>query len=311
MGQLAPRKAEQRKKDTMTKKRLIMLPMCGAALVAASQAQAQNTFNNEDLLLNFRNYTTQTDPNVTVDLGNVNTFVSTVAALPGGTAVLDSGSGITPTVAAGLPTAFSYSGLTGALGAPSTGNVIGFSAAAADGTGSGLLYLTRTQTSASLTPPTHISAQQSLTAQANTALAINNIGSLTTGSPAATLTGSGVNAVSYPSANANSYQSQGQDSGNPSEIDFGGSQSTASGAGGVIESQVNGSANVYEALWEVPVKGTGSDTYEGYFTFQTDGEVDFTTAAVVAVPEPAVYGLLAGVGLMAVAMRRQVRSLSL
>jgi hypothetical protein len=61
-------------------------------------------------------------------------------------------------------------------------------------------------------------------------------------------------------------------------------------------------------LWEVPV--TGSDTYEGYFTFQTDGEVDFTTAAVVAVPEPATYGLLAGAGLLAVAKRRQFRSRS-
>lgn len=279
-----------------------MLAVSGAALVAASQAQAQNTFNNEDLLLNFRNYTTQTDPNVTVDLGNINTFISTVAALPGGTAVLDTGSTFTANVTGG----FSYTGLSALLGAPSTGNAIGFSAAAADGTGgTGLLFLTRSQSSASLTPPSHPSAAQGLTAQASTAEAINNIGLLTATSAASTLAGSGKNAVSYPSGNANSYQNQGQDPANPNTIDYGGSQSTASGAGGKIELQQTGAANIYEALWEVPVGGP--DTYEGYFTFQTDGEVDFTTA-VVAVPEPATYGLLAGIGLLAVGMRRQFRS---
>jgi hypothetical protein len=59
----------------------------------------------------------------------------------------------------------------------------------------------------------------------------------------------------------------------------------------------------------VPVSKTGVDVYEGFFTFKTDGEIDFTTATVSAVPEPATYGLLAGLGLLAVAMRRQFRSM--
>ena len=121
------------------------------------------------------------------------------------------------------------------------------------------------------------------------------------------MAGSGANAESYASGNANSYQSQAQDSGNPSEIDYGGSQSVASHAGGVLESQVTGSADVYEALWEVPVKGTGSDTYEGYFTFQPDGEIDFTTVA--SVPEPSTYVLLVVTGVAGLAFRRQIRSL--
>src|SRR5580692_3573910 len=118
----------------MNRKQTIMLALSGAALMAGSQAQAQNVYNNEDLLLDFRNYTDAiasppiASDNVSIDLGNVNTFVSSVAAMPGGTAVLDTGAGFTATVGNG----FSYAGLTSVLGAPSTGNQIGFSAAAAD-----------------------------------------------------------------------------------------------------------------------------------------------------------------------------------
>jgi hypothetical protein len=286
----------------MNKKQSIMLAMTGVLLAAASQAQAQNTYNNEDLLLNFRNYSTQTDPDVTVDLGNVSTFVNAVAALPGGTAVLDTGTGFT----ASFSTGFSYAGLTGLLGTPGTGNEIGFSAAAADTSGTGLLFLTRRQTSAGLTPPSTASEQQGLTAQASTATAIANIGQETT--IGTTLSGSGNNAVYYSSGDANSYQSQGQDPANPNTIDYDGNQSTANGAGGKIELQQSGSADIYEALWEVPTTESGnSDTYEGYFTFQTDGEVDFTTVATV--PEPSTYVLLVVTGVFALAFRRPLRSL--
>jgi hypothetical protein len=296
----------------MKKNQTIMLALAGAMFVVAPRTFAQITYNNEDLLLNFRSITTQSDPNVTVDLGNVNTFVSTVAALPGGTAVLDSGTGFT----ASLSTGFSYAGLTGAVGTPASGNVVGFSAEAADSTGSGLLFLTRAQTTGTLTPPTHVSFQQSLTAQANTATAIHGIGLEASANPSlspvptvTTLAGSSANAVSYKSSDPQSYQTEGQASvGNPNSISFGGSQNIQTGAGGLIESTVNGSGNVYEALWEVPVTGTGSDVYEGFFTFQTDGEIDFTTAAVAAVPEPSTYGILAGLGLLAVSVRRQFRS---
>jgi hypothetical protein len=287
----------------MNKQLSIILAMTGAILLAASQAQAQsNTYNNEDLLLNFRNFSTQTDPNVTIDLGNVNSFVTTVAGLPGGTAVLDTGTGFT----ASLSTGFSYAGLTGLLGAPASGNEIGFSAAAADSTGdTGLLFLTRTQSTGTLTPPAVSSSQQGLTAQATTAQAISLIGFETT--TATTLPGSSGNSVYYSSGDANSYQSQAQDPGNFNVIDYGGSQSTANGAGGKMELEQSGSANLFEALWEVPISGSGSDTYEGYFTFQTDGEVDFTTVA--AVPEPSTYVLLLVTGVFGFAFRRQIHSL--
>jgi hypothetical protein len=270
----------------MNIKQSIMIAMAGTSLLAASPAQAQNTFNNEDLLLNFRNVTTPSDPNVTIDLGNVSTFLSAVAG-GGGRAVLDSGGGYTATVSGG----FAYSGLTDLFGAPSADNVIGFSAAAADSTGgTGLLYLTRTQATGAYGAPADLSEQQSLTAQATTAQAIGFIGAETASVDATTLGGSGANAVSYPSGDAYSYQSQAEDKANNNIVDYHGSQSTATGAGGVLESQQAGAGNVYEALWEVPVDGDGDDAgpdvYEGFFTFYPDGEVDFTVANAVFTTPP-------------------------
>jgi len=300
-------KAHLKRRDTMNKRLSIMLAVSGAALVAASQAQAQ--YNNEDLLLDFRTVSAGTPTvvsanDVTVDLGNVNSFVQAVAALPTHTAVLDSGTGFTATTGAGLPTGFSYSGLTSALG--TTGN-IGFSAAAAD-SGSSTLWLTRTQPTAVFGMPAHVSARQSATFQGNTASAIGNIGAEISGSASSLtqLSGSGANANYYPSSDSYSYQTQGQGPGTPAVISYGGNQNTGVNFGGVLESLQPASGAVYEALEEVPVSGSGgSDTYEGYFTFQADGEVDFT-----AVPEPGTYGLLGGLGLLVMAVRRQFRSRS-
>jgi hypothetical protein len=97
-------------------------------------------------------------------------------------------------------------------------------------------------------------------------------------------------------------------------------QPVTAGAGGAIEGIQAGSGSIYEALWEVPAENPGvgrsgptpsaPDTYEGYFTFQSDGEVDFTAAGVSAVPEPSTYAdcLIAAVSLLALACRRQFRS---
>jgi hypothetical protein len=52
---------------------------------------------------------------------------------------------------------------------------------------------------------------------------------------------------------------------------------------------------------------TGSGVqYIGDFTFQSDGELDFTTPS--AVPEPSTYGLLGGFGLLLLALRKQFQS---
>ena len=49
-------------------------------------------------------------------------------------------------------------------------------------------------------------------------------------------------------------------------------------------------------------EGTGTDSVLGQFSLASDGVVTFNVAAV---PEPATYGLLAGAGLLIVALRRQ------
>ncbi len=263
-----------------------MLAMVGAALVAASPARAQNTYNNLDLLLNFRNVTTPGDSDVTVDVGNVTSFVSAVTA-NGGTAILDSGNGYS----ASFSTGFSYAGLTDVLGAPSVDNVIGFSAAAADATGdTGLIYLTRTQPTGAFGAPRYSPDQASLTEQANTAAAIYYTGLETAGwaFDTTTLSGSGANAVSYPSGDSYSFQTECQDPANHNIIDYHGTQSTYAESGGVLESQQTGAHNIYEAFWKVPVDGNGVNngpaTYLGFFTFQTSGEVDFTSSSVVSTP---------------------------
>ena len=243
---------------------------------------------------------------MTVDEGNVGSFVSAVAALPVrtvSTAVLDTGTGFTATTAAGLQAGFSYASLASAVAR----SAIGFSAAAEDNS-SETLWLTRIQTSSTYGFPTYKSVQQGASAQGLTATAIANIGEEFAGLnlDQTQLGGSGVNAQSYPSGDNYSYQTQGEGAGTPNIITYNATQPTAAPAGGAMESTMNGSATIYEALWEVPVSGTGSDTYEGYFTFQTDGEVDFTTTAV---PEPSTYILLALTGLGALAFRRQLRAL--
>lgn len=271
------------------------MALAGAALVVGSQAQAQQSaYANQDLLLNFRNINSQTPPNVEIDLGNVNTFLASVA--PGTTVNLDSG--------AASPSGLSAAQLLGAVGTPASGNPIGFSANAADST-SDTLWLTRVITGPDATgTDLTASAKQSASTQSATAQAVALIGA---GYNGGTQAGSG-NAATVPAGNGASYYSQTVDG--TGTMDYKGAQSPAAGAGGALEGSQNGSGNVYEALWTVPPTVSRSnpgvpDTYDGYFTFQPNGEVDFT-AAGNAVPEPSTIGLMvAGLGFVANMARRQ------
>jgi len=51
---------------------------------------------------------------------------------------------------------------------------------------------------------------------------------------------------------------------------------------------------------------SGTSTYEGYFQLNGDGSAFFDPVGLVAVPEPATYGLLAGLGLLVLALRKQL-----
>ncbi len=287
----------------MTKHESKMVALVGLGLMAALHTEAQlSAYNQDDLLLNFRDSSATTTSDVLVDLGNVNTFVNEVANLPGGTAVLDTGTGITTTP--GYTPTFDAGGLFGVVGTPGAGNVIGFSATGSDQT-SHTLWLTREISSPSLTPGTP-SGQVSSLNQGKTVNLIAGIGN--GGLTGTALTGGAAGSTAVvASGNSLSYQIEAEASASlPNVISFQGTQGISSGQGGNIENLQNGSGSVYEALWEVPVTGTGSDTFEGYFTFQPDGEVDFTTTAT-AVPEPSTYLLLLVTGALAFAFRRHIK----
>lgn len=293
----------------MMKKQTVGL-VIAAALFAGSQAQAQFTYASDDLLLNFRDVSATTDPDVTVDVGNVTTFVNTITALPGGTAVLDTVTGVTPT--SGYTATFSgdaIMGTSGLYGQAASGNIVGLTAVAGfpGVSGTHILWLTRQitapdPTGSSSTP----SSQQANTGfQASTANIIRTVGT-NAGISGTRLANSSANAVTVASGNASSFQTKAQASGNPGLINFNGNQ-PVQGNQASLELQQDGSGAFYSALWEVPPTGSGSDTYEGYFTFQPSGEVDFTAAA--SVPEPSTYALLGLSAFAGFAFRRKIRAL--
>jgi hypothetical protein len=73
-----------------------------------------------------------------------------------------------------------------------------------------------------------------------------------------------------------------------------------------IGNTLSGSSVVSDLFDYAELGGATKATYEGYFTFNTDGSLDYTTG-VSAVPEPKSFGLLAGAGLLAVAFRNQCK----
>jgi hypothetical protein len=171
--------------------------------------------------------------------------------------------------------------------------------------------LTRADTTPGTTEPTHQSlSKQNAATQTPVANAISAIGQRSSSwlLPDPLLAAPSSLAEARTAINQQAEQNSGGQSG---VINYGGVESTSSsGAGGKIESVNNGGSTVYEALWDVPASDSSNptETYLGYFTFLPTGQVDFTS--VTAVPEPSTYGLLAATGLLAVALRRQFRSLT-
>ncbi|HEY3856415.1 MAG TPA: hypothetical protein VGO67_18680 [Verrucomicrobiae bacterium] len=245
----------------MTKQQSLLIAAGGALLVASTAARAQSfTYAADDLLLNFRNAASITAADLEVNLGQV----SDLTSFQGSKVV----------VPASL--------IQSVYGSPSVSMPIGFSATAADASGTtGTIWLTRADSTPG-SQPTVASAQQVFSAQNLVAARIANIG---TGAAAGTVIASQQSTV--PGATTgNSYQAQAEQSSAQeaqSIVNFAGGENIAASKGSNIESVQDGSGTVYEALWKVPVAGT-PDTYLGYFTFKPTGEVDFTSPGVV--PQP-------------------------
>jgi hypothetical protein len=228
----------------MKKPLIIMMMVAGTSFLAASQAHAQISYSAGDLLINFRD-TADINPVSGVDLEFDAGPVSTLAGYSGPTETL-------------VPASV----VTGVFGAPSASVPVGLSASADTGTlgagGNTTLYMTRVDTTPG-TAPTTESSQQAQSTQNTTAIDINGIGSFATSSGTSVATdASKVTAATTGS----SYQALGEQNNTAAgqaAIDFGTSQNVNTSKGGDIESVNDGSANVYEALWEVPT-GSASST---------------------------------------------------
>jgi hypothetical protein len=79
-------------------------------------------------------------------------------------------------------------------------------------------------------------------------------------------------------------------------------------SGAQPDSAITASDLIIEDLFEVTV--AGGYVYQGYLTFDDSNVADpiltFTSAMVNSVPEPGAYGAFAGLGLLALALRRQL-----
>src|SRR6202034_2621210 len=139
----------------MTKQKTFMIAVAGVSLLTASHARAQSFgYAADDLLLNFRNAASITTDDLEINLGPI----SAIAALQGTKIVVPAS--LVQTV----------------YGTPSASILIGFSAAAADASGTtGTLWLTRAETTPGAIPTTE-SAQQVFSAQNLVAARIANIG---------------------------------------------------------------------------------------------------------------------------------------
>jgi hypothetical protein len=245
----------------MIKHKSIMIAVAGASLLAASQSRAQSFgYSADDLLLNFRDAASITANDLEVNLGPI----SAIAAAQGTEMVV------------------SASLVQSVYGIPSASVPIGFSAAAADASGTtGTLWLTRADSTPGSTPAP-ASGQQEYSAQNLVAARIANIGA---GANGGTILAQG-EAIVTGATSGDSYQAQAEQSSAQeaqSIVNYAGDENIAASKGSNIESIQSGGGAVYAALWEVPVTGT-ADTYLGYFTFNTSGEVDYTPASVVSQP---------------------------
>ncbi|MGD0815034.1 MAG: hypothetical protein ABSA83_15625 [Verrucomicrobiota bacterium] len=253
----------------MNIKQSILTAMAGASLFAVSQAMAQITYHNEDLLLNFRNAVNTGDVDVTVDLGPVSTFLTLT-----GTTVLNNGANN------GYSPVFTENELVTAFGSL---NNVAFTAVAVDAA-SDTIWVSR---AGKFQPFGDFGPAQG---DANTICGVVGvIGQGIGGGIGTTVTSLDASGkiVSVASGQALSYQSLATPFSQPSLIDFQG-EDVSIYDGGSLENISQSGSTVYAALYKEPPSTYGtSGTYLGYFTFNgSTGEVDYTSG--VPTPSPSI-----------------------
>jgi hypothetical protein len=272
------------------KKQLIpILGVAGLALTGLSiRAQVFN-YTDGNLILDFSQSTATAD--VEVDLGSL----SSLQGLSGGS-----------TVSLG-----NFSSQLAAAGASIndlTFSIFGLQFSQNGSIAANTSWLTQTQTGASPnTPP------PDLTGSNQNALKSNELGALGLQIDGVTLAGKGIlpwsagnaagannsaNTVIIPNSNINSFTKLGTGTLlNGSVNHF---QNTTSGT-----FSTDGGTYVSDLFELDPGLGSSTpSTFQGYFTLNNTGELDFTS--VSAVPEPGTYSLLAAGGLLLLSFRKQL-----
>jgi hypothetical protein len=250
-------------------KKTALLALAGAALV--STANAQYTANNNDLLLGFTPGTPSTD--YIIDLG------SATAVGVGGSSVVDLSGSVSLSQLQSLYGLGMANLQLGVVGGSKLGNGDIYSTILRDG-GAGVASSANT----SLTAPGQgsSSATKLLVNYPNTIG--GNLLSSSSSATVATSDSSSWKSVMLPGSPA---------VGGTFTEDYHNPDSTYSGTG-----------LLYEDLYQAVGGASGAAVYKGYFTFGNDGTFTFTPATL-AVPEPSVYGVFAGAGLLLLSLGRQ------
>jgi len=266
-------------KNQLSKQFVPILGVVGFAFAGLSaHAQTAINYNDGDLILAFSQAAANDD--VEVDIGNL----SNLQSLSGGSTYNLGNFSADLTAAGASINNLSFS-VIGQLFGQST-------------------YLSQKQSGANPnTPPANLSALNYSTANGKV-LAIEGLD----GTSATSQTTTGL--LPWSQANGNSTTTALIPNANHSSYSF----ITKSGFTGAPPNVKNTTPASFTGslvsdlfTYDQAAAGTGNPSvYDGYFTLQSSGELDFTSATVTAVPEPATYGLLAGAGLLLVSFRKQV-----
>jgi hypothetical protein len=269
-----------------------ILGMAGVALVALNGHAQQFQYSTGDLILDFSE---TGDPDLEVNIGTLSTLTADAVA-NGGTIEVAGGGLNAYNVSSQLLATFG--GSTGGL----TFSVVGT-------TGTGLDYLTESRLNPAVANTAPNDVATSATAGVSGAITQKIIGSgnatgilpWSASNPAGT--GNTANVAIIPTSGAASVNSFTDNIGNVT-----GTISTSPPLGNTTPGSFSGTV-VSDLFGFVPKSSQTKATDEGYFTFNSDGSLDFTetTEPVVAAPESNYFGAVAGGGLLLLSLGRQLR----